>query len=55
MTKKDYELIADTLSRSDRTNWRGYIDLCEDFAIALSATNPLFDKQRFLKACGVTL
>ena len=64
MTKKDFELIANTLLAA---RWEGptptgrnYIDydtyppLVNDFADALATTNPRFDRARYLKACGIT-
>jgi hypothetical protein len=53
MTKKDYELIAGVLA----TAWWGSNDqkrhIAYDLADALADTNPLFNKDKFLKACGV--
>ena len=59
MTRKDYQLIASTLADAF-----GYAAWCLDdevdcyrlashFADALATTNPNFDRQRFLDACGV--
>ena len=51
MTKRDYNLIAQTIRKQLRDNdvnalaWH----LCE----RLAENNPMFDKPRFLKACGV--
>lgn len=56
MTRRDFELIAQTINfashnigllQSDRES------LANEFADALRATNPQFDRARFLKACGV--
>lgn len=54
MTKKDYELIAGVIRsigvngiESDR------VDMAQAFARALEDTNPRFDRDRFLAACGV--
>ena len=52
MTREDYELIADVLksARSSR-----YVHVSQnDFvdADALAPTNPRFDAERFLIACG---
>jgi hypothetical protein len=53
MTRKDFQLIADTvggmtyLSETDRAT------IAHDFADSLANTNPLFDRARFLAACGV--
>ncbi len=64
MTKKDYELIARCVNMAiwvantpseckDMTK----IDLVEYLAVLLSSqlvnTNPLFDKEKFLKSCGI--
>ena len=61
MTRKDYVLIAEVLKGSrdsfeDSDNTYGYLahaTHCEVFASALASTNPLFNKVRFLEACGV--
>lgn len=57
MTRKDFELIA--------RNFKTFTDDCEpdqaeligefasSLAIYLKSTNPLFNTERFLKACGV--
>jgi hypothetical protein len=53
MTRKDYELIADTiggmiyLSETDRAT------IAHDFADQLEGTNPRFNREMFLTACGV--
>jgi hypothetical protein len=52
MTKKDFELIAAVLrANSTETVVRERVAL--DFADELAATNPRFDRARFLRACGV--
>lgn len=58
MTKKDFELIARSISEFNR--FPGFdldgaekIMLAKIFANNLATTNPLFDRQRFLKACGI--
>ena len=59
MTRKDYILISNILRE-----YVGYASeteedtvfmthLCNDFASKLAGTNPLFDRKRFLEACGV--
>ena len=53
MTKKDYELIADVLAvaywhSNDQKN-----HIAHDLADALQAENPRFNREIFLKACGV--
>jgi hypothetical protein len=52
LTKKDYQLIAGAIAKT----WCNFEDqklLAESIAQALQTTNPLFDKIRFLVACGV--
>ena len=52
MTKKDYQLIAGAIADT----WCRFEDqklLAESIAKALETTNPLFNKTRFLTACGV--
>ena len=64
MTRKDYQLIADVLrergtqaDKSDAPWMKGFrsahVALARDFADALAADNPRFDRTRFFKACGV--
>jgi len=60
MTKKDYELIAGVLDSSAQsltlnpfTGKTLYVGLVEDFATALQAENPRFNRSLFLEACGV--
>lgn len=63
MTKKDFELIAQTIKAlvapSFEENSQGLFDaeargfVAWRFAEALRATNPRFNAERFLKACGV--
>jgi hypothetical protein len=61
MTKRDFELIAGTITRlrtTVRTNYNSVrsilIDeLAEEFANSLTSTNPRFNRQRFLDACGL--
>jgi len=55
MTKKDYELIADMLQNTEvlyRTK-SAYQEACQQWAFRLMLTNPRFDRNRFLEACGV--
>lgn len=64
MTKKDFELIASIL-RDDNYLWRALhggemgIEYREKIAQAFSQTlaskNPRFNKEKFLKACGVEI
>lgn len=65
MTRKDFELIAKAFrdARADMRNKEpdesqadlqdGASYVAEELAAALAATNPRFDRERFLKACGV--
>ena len=56
MTRKDFQLIADTLKASKPksevsqplANWMMTVDR---FADALAETNPRFDRDRFINAC----
>ncbi len=52
MTRKDFQLIADTIKASD-LGPTDRLSLARDFADALRSTNPQFDRARFLAACGV--
>ena len=52
MTKKDYNLIAQAIADT----WcdsEAQLLIAESIANALQAENELFDKSRFLQACGV--
>jgi len=53
MTKQDFELIARVVREAtftaDAVTMRR--SLATEFADALTATNPRFDRVRFLKAC----
>jgi hypothetical protein len=60
MTRKDYETIAATLKGAlsyDVAHAHQarslHALLCNDFAARLKAGNELFDRVRFLKACGL--
>lgn len=61
MTRKDFELIAETLfeiSELGGKKWhpeaeRLRCNLALDFASKLAHTNPNFNRSRFLRACGV--
>lgn len=66
MTKKDFELIATSLrkSREDTFDFNSSIKeiaavreanehIAHNLALALATTNPQFDEDRFLKACGI--
>ena len=66
MTKKDYELIATTIATrlsELETNYTGTRNtahnritelefLAYDFSIAFKTSNPKFDSDKFVKACG---
>lgn len=59
MTKKDYELIAGCLLDSynlipaNQLTKDAYITLVNMFIIRLSVKNPLFNKDKFILACGL--
>lgn len=60
MTRKDYELIAGAIEGALH-NWEGYTPeasealqgLARSLSVKLADTNPLFNRDKFLKACGV--
>jgi len=54
MTKKDYVMIAKTISNMDECiDGQSLRILAEAFAIELKEDNARFDRARFLTACGV--
>lgn len=59
MTKKDYELIAAAFAeaRDEMADHPGRIagsaQVARRLASALRSTNPRFDRDRFLTACGL--
>lgn len=57
MTKKDYELIAGAIeygiSGNDILPDGDIMAIITSIARALQADNPHFDRQKFLKACGL--
>lgn len=60
MTRKDFVLIANALkdaaemaSTAHPDFRRGVNQAASDIAYALRTTNPRFDRERFLKACGM--
>ena len=54
MTRKDFVLIARTIRNSSEIIDETALEaLAENFAEELAETNPNFDRDRFLKACGV--
>lgn len=63
MTRKDYELIARALidskplfdSYEDRCERHGWRVACHSVCEALASDNSRFDRDRFLKACGVAV
>jgi hypothetical protein len=61
MTKKDYELIAQEIATSRKVNLTSsevvYVSvahLANSLATALEIENPRFNREMFLKACGVS-
>lgn len=59
MTKKDYELIAGSFSRTQpskenlpdhHSEWRVQIF---NLSSVLARENPLFNRDKFIKACGI--
>lgn len=63
MTKKDYELIAKAVygsrMQSDKLEWQDRFNeqhqmTARWLANVLGTTNPRFDRDRFMAACGVT-
>ncbi len=56
MTRKDYVLIAEALreSRPQMGGIEGWNCAAIGVADALARDNPRFDRERFLKAAGVT-
>lgn len=57
MTKKDYELVADTISdlldkaREGTDMNRHFRQVARKLAAAFAEDNPKFDSNKFLKAC----
>ena len=54
MTRKDYVMIAEVIATSWHSSAETKRDLAQNMADALETDNPRFDRDRFLKACGVT-
>jgi hypothetical protein len=52
MTKKDYQLISQAIADT-WCQFESQKAIAENLAAALESTNPLFNKTRFLVACGV--
>ena len=60
LTRKHFQMIADAVSETrscdpgEQTTWRWACDdLSRTLANKLATTNPNFNRQRFLEACGV--
>jgi hypothetical protein len=56
MTRKDFQLIADALQELylGHNDWQRTLpQVAEKLADALKKDSPYFDRERFLKACGV--
>ena len=53
MTRKDFQLIANVLRAHQDGSDADHVvrGLAVSLAIELSKTNPLFNKERFIKAC----
>ena len=55
MTKKDFEAIAEILNNVDYSNpEHSRLFIVEKLADYFSTVNDKFDRERFLKACGVS-
>lgn len=60
MTRKDYVLLAAALRRARPDSFSEeparvqFVTDCMNIATALANTNPRFDRERFLTACGVS-
>lgn len=55
MTKKDYELIAQSLNFTTNNRQEESIryKIAYGLVMRLQVENPLFDQRKFLKACGL--
>lgn len=53
MTKQNYELIATTIKKMYSLG-DNQMYVADMIAVALAQDNPKFDREKFLKACGVT-
>jgi hypothetical protein len=54
MTRKDFKLIADVIRHADEiADDMTLAAIAENLADALGTTNPLFNRAKFLDACGV--
>lgn len=58
MTRRDFEMIAEVIAERVRLHEHRTLrvttlhELALDFADRLRATNPRFDRDRFMAACG---
>jgi hypothetical protein len=52
MTRKDFELIAEVINTSQYYSADYRNEIARNMAQALATTNPAFNEDRFLKACG---
>lgn len=52
MTRKDFELIAEVIKTSQYYSADYRNEIARNMAQALATTNPAFNEDRFLKACG---
>ena len=52
MTKKDFILIA-SIMRKQKNDSEEWLKGCEQACDDLQKTNPRFDKEKFLRACGI--
>ena len=62
MTKKDYELIADSLENSylglmmfPKNTEQFYHEIVERLSNYLTCDNPRFNREKFEKACGLKI
>lgn len=54
MTRKDFEMIASVIKEITADDYaKDKADKAELFARVLATTNPRFNRDLFLKACGV--
>ena len=56
MTRKHFEAVARIIRRAEQYEGRALdvrAEIAKDLAAMLGETNPRFDAERFIKACGV--
>ncbi len=55
MTRKDYELIANVIKGMNKphNDSETVAEIAYQFALTLAGTNDRFNREMFLKACGV--